>query len=338
MGEVFLAYDERLFRKVAIKQLHADAQLTAERRVRLLREAQAVALLNHPSIVHVYDIVTLDNVDHVVMEYIDGIPLTRHFADGPLPLPQALALAIQIAQGLGEAHSKGIIHRDLKADNILVTAGVQAKILDFGLAKQLWDVHRRADAPKDETANAGETKEERISVEGGLIGTCTAMSPEQASGQPLDHRSDLFSFGTLLYELVTGRPPFTGATPLAILHQIIHDPHPPASRWNPAVPPLLLELIDQLLAKEVAARPQNAALVVARLEQIAAQVPAEVPAASWAAAVATSRAAPVWHNHTTWLASDQVVPRAPRRRTWAWILLGAALLGALFGGLILVFS
>ena len=184
MGDVYLAYDDRLRRKVAIKQLRPGKDADHEQRERLRREAQAVARLSHNAIVQVYDIVTQDDLDHVVMEYVEGESLAELLCAGPLPNTRLLRLAREVCSGLVEAHSKGIAHRDLKAENVLVTASGQCKILDFGLAKQLWESE----------------SDTRLSVAGTIVGTYRAMSPEQALGKDVDHRSDLFSFGVLLYE------------------------------------------------------------------------------------------------------------------------------------------
>ena len=252
MGEVFLAYDERLRRPVAIKQLRSDAMATEDRRIRLRREAQAVALLNHPAIVQVHDIVEEDGVDHVVMEYVDGMPLSSFLDEQSPQLTEILQLAQDIAAGLAEAHSKGIVHRDLKCENILVTPNGRAKILDFGLAKQIW--------PDD--------GDDSLSVEGMLIGTSLAMSPEQAEGRPVDHRSDLFALGILLYEMLSGQNPFAGATPLSTIHKVINDAPPPLESLFSHTPDELIILVNQLLEKDPDRRPDHASMVAELLDRL----------------------------------------------------------------------
>ncbi len=180
---VYLAFDERLERRVAIKSIHPGKELSEARRERLLREARSAARLSHPSIAQVYDILSRDGRDYIVMEYIEGRSLSALLMDGPLEVSRAVDLGRQIAEGLAAAHGMGIIHRDLKAENILVTSADVVKILDFGLAKNV-------DPEREETS---------LTQDGVVMGTSRAMSPEQATGGRLDPRSDLFSLGSLLY-------------------------------------------------------------------------------------------------------------------------------------------
>jgi len=248
MGVVYRAFDEALQRPLAIKRLLADPNRpTASRRFR--REAQAAARLNHPAIVHIYDIVETPEGDWIVMELVEGMPLGRLIRDGSLDLPHAVRLAKEIAEGLGEAHAHGIIHRDLKSSNVMVTATGHAKILDFGLAKF---VH-------------AETDQSDLSKAGTVLGTCHAMSPEQAQGLPLDHRSDLFSFGSLFYEMLTATSPFRAGTAAETLGRVCSFQQTPACRLRPEVPRAFSDLIDQLLCKDPDQRPGSAAEVVERL-------------------------------------------------------------------------
>lgn len=256
MGEVYLAYDDRLRRKVAIKQLRPGKDADEEQRERLRREAQAVARLSHSSIVQVFDIVTEHDVDHVVMEYVEGETLADQLGSGPLPNSRLLRMAREVCSGLVEAHSKGIAHRDLKAENVIITATGQSKILDFGLAKQLWESEH----------------DTRLSVAGTVVGTYRAMSPEQAAGKDVDHRSDLFSFGVLLYEACTGKTPFHAESSLAILSKVLTQKHTPAIELAPHVGDAFSALIDDLLRKDPQNRPQTAVEVASRLERVRDQL------------------------------------------------------------------
>jgi len=252
MGAVYKAFDERLGRWVAIKSILPEAGMSDDRRERLRREARSAAALNHPAISQVHDIIVEDGRDHIVMEYVEGRPLSRLITQAELTLEQAVSIARQTAEGLYAAHSHGVIHRDLKAENVMVKASGQVKILDFGLAKRI----------------DGSCTDESLTKEGTVIGTCRAMSPEQAQGHPLDHRSDLFSLGTLLYTMVTGRHPFAGPTPVETMRRVVYDPVPRADRINPDVPAQLATLIERMLAKDPEDRPADAALVAAALAQI----------------------------------------------------------------------
>jgi serine/threonine-protein kinase len=251
MGEVLLAHDERLDRKVAIKRIRRGTA-SPDQRERFRREARLAARLNHSAIVQVYDLVTEGDVDNLVMEYVEGNNLRVLSRQGPLPVCEVLDLGIQIAQGLREAHRHGIVHRDLKTENVLVTPEGRAKIADFGVAKRLADAW----------------VEESLTRTDAIVGTYRTMSPEQARGGPVDHRSDLFALGVLLYELLAGESPFHGENPLATLDQIIHHRQTPVREVNPAVPRELSRLVDRLLEKEPALRPRSAGEVLKCLEEI----------------------------------------------------------------------
>ncbi len=255
MGEVFLAWDERLDRPVAIKRVRHDAGLTDGQRERLRREARLAARLSHPAIVQVHDLVTDAQGDAIVMEYIEGRTLRQHLAAAVPGLPETLRLAWEIGEGLAAAHAAGLIHRDLKSDNIVVTLEGHAKILDFGLARPV-------------VSGPGEAG---LTREGLIVGTCYAMSPEQARGGELDGRSDLFSFGALLYEMLTGRPPFRGRDSIDSLRKVGLEDPPPLIRVRPDVPAELSELVERLLAKDRDARPRNAREVTAVLERLDVQ-------------------------------------------------------------------
>jgi len=251
MGEVFLAFDRRLGRHVAIKRLRSDLG-SANARERLRREAQAAARLSHSAIVQVFDLLETDQGDWIVMELVNGPRLSDLTARGPLPLSQVLVAGRQIAEGLAAAHALGLVHRDLKAENVLISQSGQptAKILDFGLVRDM------------------DSSEESLTRTGAVLGTLRTVAPEQAQGHAVGPRADLFSFGVLLYEMVTGQSPFRGATAAETLHRIIAEPPPPLP---PSVPGGLAALIHQLLQKAPELRPASAAEVAQRLGRLAAE-------------------------------------------------------------------
>ncbi len=252
MGVVYLAFDERLRRRVAIKSIHTGREISQERRKRLIREARAAARLNHPAIASVYDILQQEGRDFIVMEYVEGKTLTTLMGKQPMDVARAVDLARQIAEGLHAAHSQGIVHRDLKTENIIVTREGRVKILDFGLAKNL--------EPED-----GEVT---LTADGVVMGTSSAMSPEQAMGREVDARSDLFSLGTLLYTMVTGRHPFQGASPLETMRRVARHNPPPPSQLNPEVPEELSLIVENLLEKNPKNRPASALEVAMALEEL----------------------------------------------------------------------
>ena len=254
MGVVYEAWDERLERRVAIKRVTPDpsgAPPDPRRRERLRREARAAARLSHPAIVQIYDVVETDEADWIVLELVEGPNLAELLRQGPLDLVRLLPLAREIAEGLAEAHGRGILHRDLKTENVVVTRSGHAKILDFGLAKRFWP--------------AASEGADGLSRDGEILGTPRAMSPEQANGEVLDPRSDLFSLGTLLYEAVTGVSPFRAVTPVGTMHRVCTHQPPPAVELNPSVPLVLSELIGELLEKGRERRPADTQQVVTRL-------------------------------------------------------------------------
>lgn len=251
MGEVYRGFDSRLDRPVALKHIRADVA-SSNARERFRREAKAIARLSHPTIVLVHDWVETEEGGWIVMELVEGESLAAILKKGPLPLDQAVSYTRSILEGLAAAHASGIVHRDLKAENIMITAGKQVKILDFGLAKRL--------QPED--------NEPALTVVGKLMGTVSAMSPEQALGTPLDQRSDLFSLGSLLYEMLTGASPFHSDNKIQTLTRICTLKHKPATDLRPTLPEPFSELLDQLLEKEPEDRPQSAFEVISALDRL----------------------------------------------------------------------
>lgn len=242
MGDVYQAYDHRLHRRVAIKQIQNGLESDDTSRERFLHEARSAASLSHPSIVQIHDILEDESGDWIVMERVDGPTVAQLVAQGPLPVPRAVSIARQVAEGLVEAHDRDILHRDLKSENVMLARGDRAKILDFGLAKKL--------RPEEGEASLEE--------QGRVLGTCRAMSPEQARDQELDERSDLFALGVLLYEMLTGESPFQGDNHRDTLTRVCHFQPPPVTDRYPEVPADLSALVDRLLQKDREKRPQTA--------------------------------------------------------------------------------
>lgn len=259
MGEVLRGYDDRLDRPVALKRIRPGRDpATARRRFR--REARAAARLSHQAIVQVYDWVAADDDDWLVMELVEGRSLDHLLADGPLDPDHARRIARQIAEGLAVAHAAGLVHRDLKPANIMVTARAEVKILDFGIVKEIGPdiqaVDQRSTRGTDGTS---------LTLTGQVVGTASAMSPEQALGWPVDHRSDLFSLGILLYEMLTGSLPFEGTSVIDTLSRLCHVRETPIAELNPDVPDKLAGLVGRLLEKDPARRPSDAHSVVTAL-------------------------------------------------------------------------
>src|SRR6202047_409829 len=221
MGEVYLAEDQQLGRKVAIKFLPAEVATNENARQRLLREAQTAATLDHPNICAIYEVGQEGGYSFIVLQYIEGETLAarlkRHLPD----LREALRIAAQVADALNEAHARGIIHRDIKPENIMLTTRNQVKVLDFGLAKMLRDP-----GILESDAQTGSM----LSIPGIVMGTVPYMSPEQVRGEELDARSDIFSFGTLLYEMLSGRRPFEAKSTAEVISAILTVEPPPISR------------------------------------------------------------------------------------------------------------
>ena len=246
MGEVYRGRDGRLGRSVAIKVLPAEVARDPQRLKRFEQEARAASALNHPNIVTVYDIGETESVVYIAMELIDGKSLSEVLAWRPLPTKKLLEIAIQIADGLACAHEAGIIHRDLKPANVIVSKDGRVKILDFGLAK--------SPDPTGSENSTTTTQQLPPTRPGEVVGTVGYMSPEQASGEPLDIRSDQFSFGSVLYEMATGRRAFRGKTHIDTMTAILHSEPEPIAQVRPSVPAPLRWIIERCLAKAAADR------------------------------------------------------------------------------------
>jgi eukaryotic-like serine/threonine-protein kinase len=317
MGEVYKAHDTRLGRTVAIKVLPADVASDPDRRQRLEREARAIAALNHPHICTLYDIGHQAGTDFLVMEYLEGETLADRLTKGALQLDQALTYAIQIASALDKAHRAGIVHRDLKPGNVFLCSpgptparasrgryadeNVSAKLLDFGLAK--------TGVPL--VAGAGvsllPTTPPNLTAQGAILGTFQYMAPEQLGGGDADSRTDIFAFGAMLYEMVTGQKAFEGKSQASLIAAILEHEPPPISSLQPLTPPALDRLVKKCLAKDPDGRWQSASDLHDELRWIA-------DAGAAASGVNTVPAG--------------VVARAPRERL-AWRLTAASLVVAL---------
>jgi serine/threonine protein kinase len=291
MGEVYRARDDRLRRTVAIKVASSHMSGSPHLRARFLHEARAIAALNHPHICAIHDVATFDDLDVIVMEYLDGETLDQRLRRGPIRPPELFAIAIAIADALAAAHREGIIHRDLKPSNVMLTPS-GPKLLDFGIAKQRQPVRRDPTAAADATATAVDT------VQGSLVGTIPYMSPEQLEGKPVDARADIFALGCVLFEMATGCPAFSGASTAALIAAILADSRPTAPTTNPIVPRALERLISVCLARNPDDRCQSAADLARELRWVSHDSTATASAqtstggfrswivhASWAAAL-----------------------------------------------------
>ncbi|HFD38551.1 MAG TPA: serine/threonine protein kinase [Anaerolineae bacterium] len=292
MGTVYLGYDPLLDRKVAVKVLAPHLAWESDFVERFLREARSAARLRHPSIVTIYDVGHEGNWYFLVMEYLAGPTLAQLIArQGPMSSSRALPILRQLADALDYAHRQGLIHRDVKPGNVIISDEGQATLTDFGVARA--------------------AQETRLTATGSVVGTPRYMSPEQARGDALDHRSDLYSLGVVAYEMLTGQVPFTATTPHAVLHKLIYEAPPPVRSRRPDLPPAIEPVMARALAKAPESRYQTGRELVQALEQALA-APASAPPESRPAPPPTVTAAPV-------PTPAPAPPTAPPSARWVWL-------------------
>jgi TolB-like protein/tRNA A-37 threonylcarbamoyl transferase component Bud32/thioredoxin-like negative regulator of GroEL len=310
MGEVYLALDTKLDRKVAIKVLQPDSLANENLKKRLLREAQAAAKLDHPNICAVYDVNEADSFTFIVMQYIEGETLAEEMERQPLELSTALTIAEQAAEGLAEAHAHGVVHRDLKPQNMIITPRGQLKILDFGLAKQM----HASDSVDFEAPTAT-----LLSAPGHVIGTMPYMSPEQLQGEPLDARSDIFSLGVTFYEMLAGKHPFQDKSAAITLSRIMLSDPIPTEQFHAQVSPGLQALLSKMLSKDKAARYQSAQELLTDLRQLPAKLSANDAPAE------TTPAKQFLGSTPKETLADRILSKA-RRHKWPVLAAGLALI------------
>ncbi len=299
MGEVYKAHDTTLDRTVAIKLLPESVVGDQDRVRRFMQEAKAASALNHPSILTIHEIGDFQGRHFIAMEFVDGETLRNRLEHGPLDLKRLLDTAIQVADGLSAAHAAGIVHRDIKPDNIMVRRDGISKILDFGLAKLS---ERPSSEPPAEvttttsdnatmmlpagqrqSASGGPVSQSAATEPGMVMGTVGYMSPEQVRGQVVDHRSDIFAFGCVLYEMVTRRRPFEAGSPIEAMHKILAEQPPPIRDINPTAPVELQRIIRKAMAKDVDERYQSAKDFAIDLKELKREVESGAVSAAWPA-------------------------------------------------------
>lgn len=325
MGAVYEAVDRRLERRVAVKVLRDQFAADEERHKRFLQEARTAAAVSHANIAVIHQIDEDEGVTFIAMEFIEGKPLRELIQAGAIAMPDAIRIAREISQGLAKAHESGIVHRDLKPDNVMVADDGAVKILDFGLAKLL------EDKPEDQDLSQMATMPQQLTREGKVFGTAAYMSPEQARGKSVDARSDIFSFGIVLYELVTGQVPFVGETITDTISSILRDPAVAAIERNAQVPPELDRIIAKCLQKNPDDRYQDSRDLMVDLRQLhretdsqsmsmtsgsfggsgSGSLPAAHTHSGYGSTAPSSGSGPVPHPTTT---SSVTVPQSPLAR------------------------
>ena len=307
MGEVYRAHDSRLNRTVAIKVLPATFSADRDRLQRFAQEARAAAALNHPNILSIFDIGEEQGAPYVVSELLEGETLRERLRNGPLPIRRVVDYSLQVARGLAVAHDKGIVHRDLKPENLFLTSDNRVKILDFGLAKL---------TGPETNSDSGEAPTMQVATEAGVVmGTAGYMSPEQVRGKPADHRSDLFSFGAILYEMISGKRAFHGETPADTMSAILKEEAPELSETARNVPPGLERIVRHCLEKHPAQRFQSAGDLAFDLEALT-----DVSAATRSGAQAAVQQAGVRSSRRRWAAAAGVIALAAAMLGLGWWL------------------
>ncbi len=260
MGRVYKAYDTMLDRTVVLKLLAPELMSEEESRKRFLREARLASALDHANICTIFEIAEVDSQYFIAMQYVPGKTLKKVIGSKALSLESVFSIALQVGDALAAAHAKGIVHRDIKSSNIIITPRGQAKVLDFGLAKLLTE--------KGRAAEKTQAQADELTRLGAPIGTPSYMSPEQAKGERADHRSDIFSFGVVLYEMVTGKLPFKGQSSVDVMHAVLHETPTPAIEVNDSLAPDLSAIIDNAMAKKPAGRYQSMHAMLEDLQQM----------------------------------------------------------------------
>ncbi len=315
MGVVYRARDERLQRAVALKLLPEELSVDADRKRRFLQEARAACAVNHPAIAQIYDVDEQDGSIFIAMELVEGRTLRELIAAKELDVLGAIEIARQVADGLAKAHDAGIVHRDIRPENVMVTGDGHAKLLDFGLAKLTEQT-----SPGDSSADQLSHMETMAKTQAGMVmGTLRYMSPEQARGQRVDLRSDIFSLGVVLYEMVTRQLPFSGNTPLDTLHAIAFEETRPVTQMRPNLPPSLQRCVSRCLRKKAADRYASARDLSAELKTVQREIESGV-----------SSPVPVWRR----LQDELSHLRQLEPREWAQPTVVAAVVGV---GLLVLF-
>jgi eukaryotic-like serine/threonine-protein kinase len=311
MAEVYRGFDQVLNRTVAIKVLNPQFARDDAFVERFRREAQAAARLNHPNIVGVYDHGTDNGTQYIVMEFIEGRTLADALSAGRRPTPvQSAEVTQHICAALAAAHAQGVIHRDIKPENVMVTRDGTVKVMDFGIARML-------------------TGPETAPQTSAVLGTASYLSPEQAQGQPVDARSDIYSLGTVLYEMLTGRPPFTGDSPVAIAYKHVNETPVPPSHRDPDIPPQLDAVVMRALAKNPANRYQSADEFADDLERVRRGEDVQATPLLLLGSEATQV---ISRGHSTQVLPPQTEPPGSGRKVWLGVLIGFLIIAVLTGG------